>query len=187
VPLLEADIHSLNWAAWMTTMPATPLTWWEDFVDEHDLYGEYAAFARYADGEDKRARGLATSEAPATDQAGQPIIGLTTLMLKNRTGGYAWIYDEWFFEFGSTQMLWQNNLDFHALFHLERERPTRRFDAAVAVIGGLDDGTFTVEVWDTSEGRIISTSDIESQRGTLRVPLPGFSRDIALKFSRRLY
>jgi hypothetical protein len=186
-PLLEADVHALNWAAWMTTLPATPLTWWEDFVDERDLWGEYAAFARYAAGEDKRARGLETSEAPATDQAGQPITALTTLMLKSRTGGYAWVYDECFFEFGSTQMLWQNNLDFHALFHLERERPTRRFDAAVAVIGGLDDGAFTVEVWDTTAGAILSTSDIESKGGTLRVPLPAFSRDIALKFSRRLY
>ena len=49
--LLKADIHALNWAAWMTTLPAAPMTWWEDFVDENGLYTHYAAFARYAAGE----------------------------------------------------------------------------------------------------------------------------------------
>ena len=140
-----------------------------------------------AAGEDKRARGLETSEAPAADPAGNAITGLTTLMLKNRTGGYAWVYDEFFFEFGSTQMLWQGGNDYHVMFHLKRERPTRRFEDAAALIGGLEDGAFTVEVWDTTAGRIVSTAEIQSQGGTLRVPLPAFSRDVALKFSRRLY
>ncbi len=187
-PLLMADIHALNWAAWMTTLPATPLTWWEDFVDEHNLYGHYAAFARYAAGEDKRNRDLATSEAPATDAAGEPIPRLTTLVLKNRTAGYAWIYDEEYYEFGSTKMTYhRHRSNSHAIYHLERERETRRFDKAVAVIGDLDDGTFDVEIWDTNEGKIISTAELKSDGNAITVPLPEFSRDIALKFKKRPY
>ena len=186
-PLLEADIHALNWAAWVTTLPATPLTWWEDFVDEYELWGHYAAFARYAAGEDKRARGLGMDRPPVLDAAHKEIPRLFTRVLRNRTSGYAWVYDEEYYEFGSTQMAWQRQNDYQAMFHLERERATRRFKGAQAIINGLDEGTFDVEVWDTYKGEVVATAEIESADGTMIVPLPEFSRDIALKFSKRLY
>ena len=75
----------------------------------------------------------------------------------------------------------------HAIYHLEREHETRRFDKAVAVIGDLDDGTFDVEIWDTNEGKIISTAELKSDGDAITVPLPEFSRDIALKFNKRPY
>jgi hypothetical protein len=189
-PLLEADIHSGNWGAWMTSLPTTPLTWWEDLVDEDDLYGDYAAFARYAAGEDKRNRGLETSQMPTLDAAGKPIPGLTTLTLKNRTGGYAWIYDETFFEFGTTKIdfpRYGGGSGYFAIFCLEREVPIRWFARAFAVIGDLDPGVYDVEVWDCYEGRIVSRAETECDSSGLVVPLPAFSRDVALKFNKRPY
>jgi len=186
-PLLEADVHALNWSAWMTTLPATPLTWWEEFVDENDLYREYAAFARYAAGEDKSGRDLTTREAPVKNIGGNTIPRLTTMMLTNRTGGYVWVYDEEYFEFGSSEMSYRGKSSHGAIFHLKREHDIRRFEEAVAAIGGLEDGVFDVEIWDTTAGKALSTLKLETQDGAIAVPLPEFSRDIALKLKKRLY
>jgi len=189
-PLLEADIHSLNWGAWMTTLAATPLTWWEDFVDENELYGDYAALAKYVAGEDKRARGFQTKVLPTPDAAGQPIPRLTTLTLKNRTDGYAWISDEEYFEFGSTRVALHGagaGTDYSILYHAEREVPVRTIENARAVIDELDEGTYEVEIWDCYTGEVISRAEVASANGAIGVALPTFTRDIALKFHRKFY
>jgi hypothetical protein len=189
-PLLEADVHSLNWSAWMTTFAATPLTWWEDFVDEHNLYSHYGALAKYVAGEDKRARNLETVEIPTRNTAGEEYDRLVTLALKNRSEGYAWIYDEEYFEFGSTRVGFNRHgggNDYSAVYNAEREVPVRTIRGAVAVIDHLDDGDYDVEVWDCYKGEVISRPELTAENGALRVPLPTFSRDIALKYRRKFY
>ncbi|MBN1916872.1 MAG: DUF5060 domain-containing protein [Verrucomicrobia bacterium] len=189
-PLLEADIHALNWSSWMTTLAATPLTWWEDFVDEEDLYGHYAALARYVAGEDKRGLDFGTVELPTFDAAGARIPRLSTLALKNRTEGYAWISDEEYFEFGSTRVgsiYGGGDTDYSPMYHAQREVPIRTFQGARATITGLDDGTYDVEIWDCYTGLIISAPEVESDNGAIIVELPTFSQDIALKFRRKFY
>jgi hypothetical protein len=146
--------------------------------------------AKYAAGEDKRNRDLKTSQQPAVDAASKSIPRLTTLALKNRTEGYAWIYDELFYEFGTTKIgygVHRGENDYYSVFRVEREADARRIDEAFAVLDGLDDGTFNVEIWDCYTGEVRSRAELETRDGKLVVALPPFSRDIALKYRKRFY
>ncbi len=185
-PLLIADTHAFAWAGWMTKLAAMPMTWWEDFVDELDLYHHFAAIARYTAGEDKRDRNLQTKHLDAVNAAGEPIAHLRTLALANSTGGYAWVYDAKYYEFGvSAQFGYYAHTQANTVYHLERKGEPRRFDNAVAVITDLEDGHYDVEIWDCYAGEVIDRTQLRAQRGCLAVPLPAFTRDIALKFAKR--
>jgi len=186
-PLLIADTHAFAWAGWMTKLAAMPMTWWEDFVDECDLYCHYAAIARYTAGEDKRDRSLDTKHLDAFNTDGKPIRHLRTLALANSTGGYAWVYDEEYYEFfaPSSQLGWGAHNQANAVYHFEREGEPRRFDDAVAVITELEDGDYNVEIWDCYAGAVIDRTQLRAEGGRLAVPLPAFTRDIALKFAKR--
>ena len=52
-------------------------------------------------------------------------------------------------------------------------------------IQDIENGDYDVEFWDTYKGIILSTSIITAKNKTLRINLPTFSKDIALKVKRK--
>jgi len=186
LPLLEADTHALNWAAFMTTFAGTPQTWWEDVVDENYWYDHYAAFARYQTGEDKRARNLVTYDEPITNTDGKPIPDLFALSLRNDKQAYVWIYDDSEFRYGPVTLI-SGGKTYHEIYNLPILHPTRRFSDATVNIPGLIQGKYVVEVWDTYAGKVVETKEVENTTGIITVKLPPFSKDIALKVKGVLY
>jgi len=61
---LHADLHAGLWSNAMTTAAGAPFFWWFDYVDRHNLYGEYQALANFMKGEDKRGLTLTTHQLP---------------------------------------------------------------------------------------------------------------------------
>jgi len=57
----------------------------------------------------------------------------------------------------------------------------RSVTGAIVRVSGMDDGTYDVRVYDTWGGGVTSTYQAVAVGGTLAVPLPSFTRDIALK------
>ncbi|MEO8397179.1 MAG: hypothetical protein ABI700_29560, partial [Chloroflexota bacterium] len=50
-----------------------------------------------------------------------------------------------------------------------------------AALSDLKPGSYTVELWDTQAGTIISSTSVESSDGTVQIALPGFNTDLAIK------
>ncbi len=48
-------------------------------------------------------------------------------------------------------------------------------------VQGVKAGSYTVEIWDTQAGQVISTWDAETSDGTIHIPLPSFNTDLAIK------
>ena len=186
LPLLEADIRALNWAAFMTTLGGAPQTWWEDVVDENYWYDYYAAFARYQSGEDKRAKNLVTYDEPVIGSNGKPVPDLFCLSLRNDKQAYVWIYDDREYSYGPLRIAPDKNAHFET-FKLPVLNPTRQFTDITVNIPNLLQGKYVVEVWDTCAGKVIEIMEVENITGNISVKLPTFSKDIALKIKSVLY
>jgi len=158
---LEADLHSGLWGSYMTPAAGSPLLWWFDFVDRRDLYWHYRALANFARGEDRRdpelrGRSLAVERAPQEVQA---------LAYMSRSRGYAWVY---------------------------AVEPMSRYPSEPVAVEGVrvriddvEDGTWSVELWDTVRGEPIRSELLAASGGVLVVELPRFGNDIAMKLRRR--
>jgi hypothetical protein len=67
----------------------------------------------------------------------------------------------------------------------ENKQPAPVTDAAIE-IRGLRPGNYRVVWWDTYEGVTIRTEQVSCTDDRLQVPVPSFSRDIAVKIRRQL-
>jgi len=56
---------------------------------------------------------------------------------------------------------------------------------AVLQLGGMTDGPFRVEYWDTVKGEPVQEQSVTSAAGLLRVAIPPFARDIAVKVKQK--
>jgi hypothetical protein len=63
---------------------------------------------------------------------------------------------------------------------IEKQNPQEIKDATVE-IQGLEPGDYTVEWWDTYEGKVIKTERVSSPAGSGRISIPPFSQDIACR------
>ncbi len=184
--LLEADIHALNWATFMTHLGGTPQTWWEDLVDENHWYDHYAAFAKYQQGEDKRGQNLETFDEEVCGNDGNTIADVYALSLRNDKKAYVWVYDDKEFSYGPYSIPDKNKI-YHQVFELPKVNATRMISGAVCTVPNLAPGKYSVEIWDTYEGKILEMRETEIPDGTLSIALPDFRKDIALKIKSILY
>ena len=54
-------------------------------------------------------------------------------------------------------------------------------DANTLTVTALKPGSYTVEVWDTQAGTILSSTPVASSDGTVSIDVPSFSSDLAIK------
>lgn len=76
-------------------------------------------------------------------------------------------------------------LDNEMLVWIQNKKPDGESvtDASVA-IEGAGDLTYSVEWWDTFEGKILSTVNVKAENGVLTLYIPPFARDIACKIRK---
>jgi hypothetical protein len=169
---IDCAHHAALWASTCTPCGGTPLFWWWMIVEEESLYGRYAALARFMKGEDRRGptkRAGASWDHP--EDGGTPralVTGdngharIAVMYYGDDTGMLGWIYDQDRFDFVSEATL----------------KPVTGLSLS---IGGLLDGPYRVEFWDTREGKIVETADVEAKNTLIRVALPPLARDMAFK------
>ncbi len=155
-------------------------------VDENHWYDHYAAFAKYQEGEDKRGANLKTHDENVCGRDGRPIPDLFALSLRNDKRAYVWVYDDREFSYGPVQLPDKKKV-YHQTYELPKLNPTRSIAGAVCTVPGLTSGKYTVEIWDTYDGKVINILEMETSDGNLSITLPDFKKDIALKIKNTLY
>jgi hypothetical protein len=157
--VLDAELHTGLWAQAATPMAGATGYWWWLHVHYNDRYATFAALGRFMAGEDLRGvtRSLeaTVSGSPARDD-------LEVLAAGDGTGrAYAYVW--------STRLL--RSLD---------SKPS--ISGRQLELSGLGADTYSVEFWDTWAGRPMgSPATVTSAGGPLRLELPGFEGDLAVK------
>jgi hypothetical protein len=153
--ILDAELHTGLWAEAATPMAGATGYWWWLHVHYNNRYGEFAALARFVKGEDMR--GI-TRLLEATVQGGGDVEALAAGDGKSRA--YAYVY---------SQALTKD---------LSRKS---KVGGAVLTLNGMAGGAHEVEFWDTWKGQRIRTDQLSSAGGPLKIPLPEFRGDLAVK------
>jgi hypothetical protein len=169
---LSYSHHAALWASACSSIAGTPCFWWWMLIDEENFYPRYAAVSRFLRGEDPRnpdARMLGT--APSTNatnrctvaiQGGTPPNTLGVVAYGAPAGVNGWIHRDSDYEAA----------DPAGLSHVTN---------AVLQLGGMTDGRFVVEYWDTLRGEPVQEYPATAAGGVLRIDVPPFARDIAFK------
>jgi hypothetical protein len=149
--------HNSLWASAFAGTSGTAMFWWWDQLDRQDAYGHYRPLAAFL--ADVSFAGLQKPKATiSSDQ-------LRLFGYQGNSRAYIWIFD--------TQATWWNRV-------IANKQPAP-ITCATIDIQGLRPGDYRLEWWHTYEGRVIRTERISLAEGPLRISVPTFSGDIALK------
>ncbi|MFA6635597.1 MAG: cellulase family glycosylhydrolase [Candidatus Omnitrophota bacterium] len=83
---------------------------------------------------------------------------------------------------GGTLMFWVQNRDSNWMTAYEGRKP-HSIKGAYFEVYDLSENSYILEIWDTYSGKIISSKKAEPSFGKLRVTLPEFHTDLALKLT----
>jgi len=153
---LDAELHAGIWCSITSHLAGCTGYWWWLHVHFTDRYSHYAAAARFLAGEDRRGHDLKRLYPFAHSSGGQ----ILARALKSDRLAYVWV------------------------FHPD---VVRSLEGIPPVEGGrvdlrdMADGQYTVEFWDTYAGKVVGRQDLAAQGHILRIALPTFRNDIALK------
>jgi len=160
----QRAIHSALWTSYLLPLSGTACPWWWVLIDQKDLYGDFAALSAFAKGEDRRGKGYRTAAIQVADLGSGRALGARCL--RNETRVFCWAFNAFSF---SAQADWA------------QEKPA----GAVITIPDVQDGRYSVEVWDTHEGTVMTSLQATAQGGAVAFELPPFTHDIACKVWRR--
>ncbi len=149
--------HNCLWASAFAGSSGTAMFWWWDQLDRQDIYHHYRPLSAFL--ADVSFAGLRPIKATASDAR------LRLVGYGGSDRAYLWLADK--------NAIWWNLV-------VDKQQPAEIEGANVA-IEGLDPGAYNVTWWLTFEGRTILNERISLAKGTLRIPVPPFERDIACK------
>lgn len=152
-----ADTHGIGMhnALWTSAMSfSSALPWYWEHIDSDDLYHHFDALADYLAGEDLEAEAL----GEATLEVDKPEV--EALGLSNRSKALLWVHNK-------------------QSVHNNPDPPV--VAGATINVGGVQNGHYQIEIWDTYDGSILESRSSICTSGMLTIGLPDFKRDIAVK------
>jgi len=176
---LTAEQQGGIWAAYMIGMTSTPLFWWFEFVDQHDLYGTYKGFSKFIAGEDRRGKPATTQRLSAVLQKD---IGTPVHCLARVGDGWG---DAWIFEEKGLPYIdyYQSKNAFYAEGKvIEKPWTFKTISDATVTLSGFAPGSYIAEYWHTLSGEIVAKNPVTvGEDNKLILKPPTFTRDIAVK------
>lgn len=153
--------HAAIWAQFVTPSAGDAMCWeWDNHIDPNNLYYHWKALAAFAEGEDRRCRNYSYARATIT---GQDNKSLSVQGILNNQQAMFWIFD----------------LD-RTKFK-QKILPALYVEGAGIELGGMLDGIYLVEFWDTYTGQILKVIGAECKNSHLNIELPVITKDIACK------
>ena len=170
-------IHRTLWSSCMIPAAGAAAPWWWVLIDRRDLYFQFEALAAFVEGEDRRGAGYNAASGSVQDTSGERSLRIS--VLKNDRRAFCWIYQPTAF---SSRSAWQS----------APKAPAK------VTIPNLKVGSYSIEIWDTYEGKVIKKLEADSRptgtssgestggkgEGILRFTTAPFARDVALKVRR---
>ncbi|MFW6164367.1 MAG: cellulase family glycosylhydrolase, partial [Planctomycetota bacterium] len=158
-------IHAGLWSAFVTPLAGSAMPWWWDtWVDKNELYGHWAALAKFAKGVDRRSKHyeVIRSRIRVGEDLWASMQGLVC-----PSEAFLWVYD-------AGQVL-----------RPEHPSGPLLLDGRTVKLRGLLGGTFRVEIWHTATGEPLDQTTARTDDGVLAFPLPKSDRDLAVKITRQ--
>ncbi len=177
--LMKAQLHAGMWSAWMTEIAGTPMFWWHIFIDDHDQYFNFKAFAKFIEGEDRRGEEMQTEFIPV--RLSRPTSeSFRCLARKGKDKAYLWVYNP---RSCPQTSYWENFKYFRSETKIvDREWEFSPTPGLVVELKDMDPIEYDVEIWDTYTGEIVEkTRIVADESGLLTLPLTPVERDAAVK------
>jgi hypothetical protein len=167
-------LHSGLWSAPMNGAAGTAMLWWWDtYIEPNDMYYQFSGVVAFYADEDLGARQWHATTADLSARPRSRIYG-------QQANDYAllWIVSNQYSP-ESLVDLYEGNLIDRVENPLDITFPD--VESVSMTVTGLDDGTYTVEFWDTIAGTVSQTIAVEVSGGTVTIAIPTFNRDWAIK------
>ena len=158
---LKATLHAALWSSVGVPLAGAPMLWWWMAIDEENLYPAFRGVAAFMKDVDRRDPALLPVD-PAFYGDGAPVGELVWACLRSPGLVLGWVGRGPEFE------------------EADLAGPPR-VSGLQAELGGLSNGVFKVEYWDTTRGVPVQRVSVASTNGVLRLTLPPFVRDAAFK------
>lgn len=155
----QRDFRTGMWVSNMIPSAAPGQFWYHREWDEYKLYRYQKGLSAYNAGEDRRGAGLKTVSATASSPR------VTVQAMSNGQMAYLYVYD------------FENMLQ-SAPAQVPQERHLRDVEVSIP---DMRAGRYSVEYWDTIEGQVIATAELTGTGGALKMILPQFAQDLAIK------
>jgi hypothetical protein len=142
-------------------------------VDPNGLWDQYKPLAGFFQGED-----LAPTR-PMTANAGADAIALS---LQSQNRAVVWVRSQQYDAIGAIRA-------YEKAFGAGTAGPNWTFQpptlcGLALALNGLQDGAYTARWFDPQTGRWLAQATVQATGGALSLPVPDFSRDLALKFAK---
>ncbi len=159
--VLSRQLRVGLWEGYFLESAITPMLWWFGFVDEHDLYDEFAALAAFVRGEDRR------HLVSSSQQIAQNNLRVRILASANRA--LAWGYDQTYYASAQENLV------------------PRTIDGVSLELEGMNRGEYSLEIWGGGRARptMVKELSLSENDSKITVEVPPFQRDFALKIIRR--
>lgn len=154
------------WLAATTPAAGNAMPWWWDtHIDPNDLYGRFAAVARFLDGEDRRNRHDEFFQRRLRLAEGNT---LWTQGIANRTSAFVYLFDP------------------ERILRPEQGKNHPAIPQSVLLaLDGMLGGPYRVELWAAESGEVLSTQTITAgPDGKLEIGLPASDEPLAVKVKR---
>jgi len=152
--------HNSLWASAFAGNSGTAMFWWWDQLDRQDAYHHYAPLAAFL--KDVSFAGMTELKAATTGEK------LNILGYQGPSRAYLWLSDP--------RANWWNLV-------MEKQQPAEIKNTTIQ-IQNLTPGRYSVQWWDTQNGKVTKTSEISLTQGPLSILIAPFTRDIACKITK---
>ncbi len=160
---LKIELHSALWAGACAPLSGTPMLWWWQVIDENNLYHEFTSFRHFIEDVDPRNPQARTTPVAlsGSEKAPAPVVkSMDAFSIVAPESARAYIFTRRF---------------------PRGDEPAREIEGLTATLSGLTPGIFRVQIYDTSNGKVVRKFDLRTTEANLAVPLPRFKNDCAVK------
>ena len=156
-------LRSGLWTQFMLPSGGNAMSWWwYDHLDPHNLYDRFTALSAFAAGLDRRGMAWTQQVGRLTSNTGAAR-KLVALIASNTVLAYA--YDP-------------------AILPWSEPQPPASTASAILTFDAIADGAWTLETWDTLQGRAVTSLTVTAAGGQLAVPFDMAGADVALRLRR---
>jgi len=155
-------LHQALWSGAFTGAAGTAMSWWWENIHSANLYPHWSALAAFLEG-----TGIGRADLrPARFDTVEG--GVKPFGISSRTEALVWLLDravDW--PDGATNAV------------------PPSLTGAKVVLTGVDDGAWSVQWWNTAEGKRVTDAQAVASDGRLRLEPPAFQADIAARLSKK--